>query len=56
MLSNKVILVTGGSRGIGKDIVISLAKLDYNVILNYNKSEENLWRCRMLDIYHASFD
>lgn len=40
MLSNKVILVTGGSRGIGKDIAISLAKLDYNVILNYNKSEE----------------
>lgn len=40
MLSNKVILVTGGSRGIGKDIAISMAKMDYNVILNYNKSEE----------------
>ena len=40
MLSNKVILVTGGSRGIGKDIAISMAELNYNVILNYNKSEE----------------
>ena len=40
MLSNKVILVTGGSRGIGKDIAISMAKMDYKVILNYNKSEE----------------
>ena len=40
MLSNKVILVTGGSRGIGKDIVISMAEMNYNVILNYNKSEE----------------
>ncbi len=40
MLYNKVILVTGGSRGIGKDIVMSLSKLNYNIILNYNKSEE----------------
>ena len=40
MLSNKVILVTGGSRGIGKDIAISMAEMNYNVILNYNKSEE----------------
>lgn len=37
---NKVVIVTGGSRGIGRDIVISLAKMNYNVILNYNKSEE----------------
>lgn len=40
MQQNKVILVTGGSRGIGKDIAISMAKLGYNVILNYNKSEQ----------------
>ena len=40
MRTNKVILVTGGSRGIGKDIVINCAKSGYNVILNYNKSEE----------------
>ena len=40
MLTNKVILVTGGSRGIGKDIVITLAMMGYDVILNYNKSEE----------------
>lgn len=40
MLSNKVILVTGGSRGIGKDIVISMAMMGYKVILNYNKSDE----------------
>lgn len=35
----KVILVTGGSRGIGADIVKTLAKDGYQVILNYNKSE-----------------
>lgn len=36
---SKTILVTGGSRGIGKDIAISLARDGYNVVLNYNKSE-----------------
>ncbi len=36
---NKVVIVTGGSRGIGAAIVKELAKSDYQVILNYNKSE-----------------
>lgn len=40
MQSNKTILVTGGSRGIGKDIVQTMVLDGYNVILNYNKSEE----------------
>lgn len=37
----KTVLVTGGSRGIGKCIVENLAKMGYNVLLNYNRSEEN---------------
>ena len=37
---NKVIIVTGGSRGIGANIVKGLAQEGYKVILNYNKSEE----------------
>ncbi len=36
----KVIIVTGASRGIGKDIAITLAKKGYKVIANYNKSEK----------------
>lgn len=36
----KTIIVTGGSRGIGAAIVNLLAKEGYNVVLNYNKSEE----------------
>ena len=36
----KVVVVTGGSRGIGESIVKELAISGYNVILNYNKSEE----------------
>lgn len=37
----EVILVTGGSRGIGRTIVENLARKYYNVVLNYNNSEEN---------------
>lgn len=36
---NNIVVVTGGSRGIGAEIVKFLAKLGYKVILNYNKSE-----------------
>ena len=35
----KTILVTGGSRGIGRAIVEKFAREGYNVVLNYNKSE-----------------
>ena len=37
---NKTAIVTGGSRGIGAAIVKMLAEEGYNVVLNYNKSEE----------------
>ena len=37
----KTIIVTGGSRGIGAGIVKLLAEEDNNIVLNYNKSEEN---------------
>lgn len=37
---SKVVLVTGGSRGIGAAIVQILARKGYAVILNYNKSED----------------
>ena len=40
MYENKVVLVTGGSRGIGASLVKFLATKGYQVILNYNKSEE----------------
>ena len=36
----KTVLITGGSRGIGKCMAENLAKEGYKVILNYNKSEK----------------
>ena len=36
----KTVIVTGGSRGIGAALVKELAKCKYNVVLNYNNSEE----------------
>lgn len=37
---NKVALVTGSSRGIGKAIVEDFAKKGYNVVINYIKEDE----------------
>jgi 3-oxoacyl-[acyl-carrier protein] reductase len=39
-LSGKIALVTGGSRGIGRECCIMLAKAGARVVINYNKSEE----------------
>lgn len=36
----KTVLITGSSRGIGKETAITFAEKGYNVIINYNKSEE----------------
>ena len=39
-LSGKIALVTGGSRGIGKAIALSLGNLGAEVIVNYSSSED----------------
>ena len=36
----KVALVTGSSKGIGKEIIRELAKCEYDVVINYNNSEK----------------
>ena len=39
-MQNKVALITGASRGIGKAIAIELASAGYDIIINYVKSQE----------------
>lgn len=39
-MSDKVALVTGSSRGIGKEIAIRLAEKGYNIVINYVRSKK----------------
>jgi NAD(P)-dependent dehydrogenase (short-subunit alcohol dehydrogenase family) len=40
----KIALVTGGSRGLGKDMALSLAKKGIDVILTYRTNKEEAWQ------------
>jgi NAD(P)-dependent dehydrogenase (short-subunit alcohol dehydrogenase family) len=39
-ISKKIALVTGGSRGLGKDMAIQLAKKGFDVVLTYHSKEK----------------
>lgn len=53
----KIILVTGASRGIGREIALELSNLGNKVIANYNKSEQSAKELQQkngnIDIYKA---
>lgn len=58
---NKIIIVTGASRGIGKEIAKQLATKGHTIIANYNKSEQEIQELQKelktnnvkIDIYKA---
>ena len=44
--ANRVAVVTGGGRGIGRGIVLEVAKLGYSVVVNYRSDEASAQRTR----------
>lgn len=39
--NNKIVLVTGGSRGLGKDMALQLAKKGFDVVITYHSKKED---------------
>ena len=55
-MDSKIILISGASRGIGKQTAIELTKCGYTVIADYNKSEQSakeLQKEYNIDIFKA---
>lgn len=53
-MMNKVVLVTGGAQGIGKAIVLELAKQGYDIVINYltSKKEAIALKDKIIKDYH----
>ena len=42
-LTGKVVLITGGARGIGRGIALKLAQAGADVLINYLEREDSAW-------------
>lgn len=45
-MNEKVVLITGSARGIGKATILEFASKGYNVIINYNNSEKEAFHLK----------
>ena len=45
---NKVVLITGSSRGLGKAIALKFAQNHYDIIINYYKSEKEAYQLKKI--------
>lgn len=59
MMENRVALVTGGSRGIGKSICLELAKAGYDIVTCYTsksaEAEETVAACKAFGVNAAAY-
>ena len=48
MLKGKNVIVTGATRGIGKEIALTLAQNGANIAINYRLSTNDVWRIKRI--------
>lgn len=55
-MKNKVVLITGGAKGIGKAIALKLAENNYDIVINYHTSKDEAFELQknIIDEYKVN--
>lgn len=51
-MMNKIVLITGGAKGIGKAIALELAKNNYDIVINYLTSQKEAMKLKEIIIHN----